>query len=88
LVDDHSELAYSEVLTDGKGPTCAGFLARAAAFFAAHGITRLERVMTDNAWAYKRSLRGIIGDRNTYTSIDLPGRKKGCTQKWRGFLTG
>jgi hypothetical protein len=39
-----------------------------AAYFGAHGITRLERVITD-AWAYKWSLRGIIGDRNTYTSI-------------------
>ena len=29
LVDDHSRLAYSEVLADEKGPTCAGFLARA-----------------------------------------------------------
>ena len=53
LVDDHSRLAYSEVLPDEKGATCAGFLARAAAYFAAHGITRIERVMTDNAWAYK-----------------------------------
>jgi transposase InsO family protein len=60
LVDDHSRLAYSEVLTDEKGPTCAGFLARAAAYFASRGITRIERVMTDNAWAYKWSLRAII----------------------------
>ena len=29
LVDDHSRLAYSEVLADEKGPTCAAFLARA-----------------------------------------------------------
>ena len=29
LVDDHSRLAYSEVLPDEKGATCAGFLARA-----------------------------------------------------------
>ena len=59
LVDDHSRLAYSEVLADEKGPTCAAFLARAAAYFAAHGITRIERLMTDNAWAYRYSLREI-----------------------------
>ena len=35
LVDDHSRLAYSEILPDEKGTTCAGFLARAAAYFAA-----------------------------------------------------
>ena len=57
LVDDHSRLAYSEILPDEKGATCAGFLHRAAAYFAAHGITRIERVMTDNAWAYRYSLR-------------------------------
>lgn len=60
LVDDHSRLAYSEVLPDEKGPTCAGFLRRAADYFAAHGIGRIERVMTDNAWAYKYSLREVI----------------------------
>ena len=60
MVDDHSRLAYSEVLPDEKGPTCAGFLARAAGYFAAHGINRIERVMTDNAWAYKWSLREVV----------------------------
>jgi len=59
LVDDHSRLAYSEILPDEKGPTCAGFLTRAAAYFAAHGITRIERIMTDNAWAYRWSLRQV-----------------------------
>jgi len=60
LVDDHSRLAYSEVLPDEKGITCAGFLDRAAHHFAAHGITRIERVMTDNAWAYKYSIGAVV----------------------------
>jgi transposase InsO family protein len=55
MVDDHSRLAYSEILPDEKGGTCAAFLLRAAAYFAAHGITRIERVMTDNHWSYTRS---------------------------------
>lgn len=54
-VDDHSRLAYSEIHPDERGATCAGFLARAAAFFADHGIGRIERVMTDNALGYCRS---------------------------------
>jgi transposase InsO family protein len=62
LVDDHSRLAYSEILPDEKGITCAGFLTRAAAYFADHGIDRIERVMTDNAWAYRWSLREVITD--------------------------
>lgn len=55
-VDDHSRLAYSEIHPDEKVATCAGFLTRAAAFFHAHGITPIERVLTDNAWAYRKGL--------------------------------
>src|SRR5262245_58460467 len=59
LVDDYSRLAYSEVLPDEKGPTCAAFLERALDYFAGQGITTIERLMTDNAWAYRFSLRGL-----------------------------
>ena len=54
-VDDHSRLAYSEVHPDEKAATCAAFLRRAAAFFAGCGIDRIERVLTDNAWPYRKS---------------------------------
>ncbi|SHH59338.1 Integrase core domain-containing protein [Streptomyces sp. 3214.6] len=54
-VDDHSRLAYSEIHGDEKADTCAGFLRRAAAFFAASGIDRIERVLTDNAWPHRKS---------------------------------
>jgi len=54
-VDDHSRLAYSEILPDEKGPTCAAFLLRAAEHFASHGITRIERVITDNHMSYRLS---------------------------------
>jgi transposase InsO family protein len=62
LVDDHSRLAYSEVLPDEKGPTCAGFLTRAVAYFAGHGIHHIQRLMTDNAWAYRWSLRSVCAE--------------------------
>src|SRR4029453_14248715 len=62
LVDDHSRLAYSEVLPDEKGPTCAGFLTRAVAHLAPHGITPTHRLMTDNAWAYRWSLRQVCAE--------------------------
>jgi transposase InsO family protein len=54
-IDDHTRLAYAEIHPDEKAQTCAGFLRRAASWFAAHGIPRIERVMTDNAWAYRNS---------------------------------
>ena len=55
LVDDHSRLAYSEILPDETGASCAAFLTRAAGYFAAHGITTIDQVMTDNAFAYRHS---------------------------------
>jgi transposase InsO family protein len=59
VVDDHSRLAYSEILPDEKGITCAGFLSRAATYFHDRGIDHIERVMTDNAYAYRYSLREV-----------------------------
>jgi len=53
-VDDHSRLAYAEILDDETGPTCAAFLLRAALFFLSHGIT-LREVITDNARNYTLS---------------------------------
>ena len=55
-VDDCSRLAYTEMLPAQTGAACAGFLERAAAWFAAHGVTP-RRVMTDNAFAYRTSAR-------------------------------
>jgi transposase InsO family protein len=51
-IDDHSRLAYAELLADEQGTTAAGFLARAVAWFAAHRIT-IERVLTDNGGCYQ-----------------------------------
>jgi len=53
-VDDHSRLAYAEILTNETGATCAAFLTRAATFFADHGIT-IRQVISDNALNYIRS---------------------------------
>ncbi|AFM20436.1 transposase (plasmid) [Mycolicibacterium chubuense NBB4] len=52
-IDDHSRLAYSEVLPNEKDLTCAGFLHRALTWFAGHGV-RVRRLLTDNAWVYRR----------------------------------
>ncbi len=75
LVDDHSRLAYSEILTDEKGATCAAFLTRAAAYFATHGIPHIERVMTDNAWAYQHSIKAAcaqLGARQKFIKPHCP----------------
>ncbi len=50
-IDDHSRLAYTEVLAGQDRTTCAAFLRRAVAWYADHGI-QIERVLSDNAKAY------------------------------------
>jgi transposase InsO family protein len=57
-VDDYSRLAYAEVLADEKAATAIGFLRRATAFFARHGI-QVERILTDNGSAYRATLHAL-----------------------------
>src|SRR5699024_4566806 len=54
-IDGYSRLAYTEALEDETAQTTIGFFARARAYFAAHGITRLIRVVTDNGANYRAS---------------------------------
>jgi transposase InsO family protein len=61
-VDAHSRVAYSEILNDERGGTCANFWRRANSWFADHGIT-VERVLTDNARNYvdSHAFRDALG---------------------------
>jgi transposase InsO family protein len=63
MVDDHSRLAYAEVLEALNAKAAIGFLRRAVAWFAQHGVN-VEAVMTDNGSAYvshahRRALREL-----------------------------
>ena len=67
IVDGFSRLAYTEPLDDEGGATAAGFLARAKAWFAAHGITHLHRVVTDNGACYRSTdFARILGNRTRH----------------------
>ena len=54
-IDDACRLAYSEVLPDERKETATGFLERALAWFARHGVA-VERVMTDNGNCYRSKI--------------------------------
>jgi transposase InsO family protein len=54
-IDDHSRLAYTEILPDERKHTAAAFWQRAQAFFTDAGIT-VRRVLTDNGSAYRSRL--------------------------------
>ena len=64
IVDDHSRLAYAELLDDERAATVTAFVTRAFAFFAEHGVEP-KRLMTDNAWSYtlNRSLQELLRER-------------------------
>lgn len=54
-IDDHSRLAYVEELPDEHPGTTVGFLERAVAFYASHGI-QIRRVLSDNGGCYRSRL--------------------------------
>jgi len=62
-IDAHTRVAYSEILDDERGETCAGFWTRANTWFASLGIT-VERVLTDNAKNYtlSKAFHAALGD--------------------------
>lgn len=47
-IDGYSRLAYTEALPDERAVTAVAFLDRARTWFAAHGTTNIERIVTDN----------------------------------------
>jgi transposase InsO family protein len=63
IIDDHSRLAYAELLADTRAATVTAFTERALGWFRARGISA-RRVMTDGAWTYthNRSLRQLLTD--------------------------
>lgn len=73
-IDDHSRVVYSEILTDEKKESAAGFWVRANAFYAGLGIT-VARVMTDNGSCYRSKLfNDILGEeiKHKYTKPYRP----------------
>jgi transposase InsO family protein len=57
-VDDATRLAYVEVLCNERATTAIGFLRRAVAFYAAHGIA-VQGLMTDNGNAYRSTAHAL-----------------------------
>lgn len=78
-LDDHCRLAYTEDLPDERAATCAAFLRRATAWFASQGVT-VERVLTDNAWAYTKNTW-----RDTCHDLGISPR---WTRPWRPQTNG
>jgi transposase InsO family protein len=54
-IDDHSRLAYAEILPTESPADCARFLRRAVTWYAGHSVT-VQRVISDNGNGYRSYL--------------------------------
>lgn len=81
VIDDHSRYAYVEQHRDQGGQTAATVLGRAIEHFAGLGMKPPEAVMSDNAFAYRRStaFRGVL-ERHRARHILTPP----YTPRWNG----
>jgi transposase InsO family protein len=80
IVDDHTRLAYCELLADTRAATVTAFTERALAWFQSRGIS-VRRVMTDGAWSYRnnRSLRELFNAQQIRHITTPP-----YTPRWNG----
>jgi transposase InsO family protein len=90
-IDDATRLAYVEVLADEKAITAVGFLRRAIAFYASHGIT-VQAVMSDNGACYRSTIHAFacraLGIRHLRTRPYRP-RTNGKAERFiRTLLAG
>jgi transposase InsO family protein len=90
-IDDCTRLAYAEVLGDEKASTAVGFLRRALAFYARHGVA-VERVMTDNGSAYRATIHALacraLGIRHLRTRAYRPQTNGKAERFIRTMLAG
>ena len=81
VIDDHSRYAYVEQHRDQGGNTAAAVLERAIEHFSSLGMKAPEAVMSDNAFAYRKSnaFRAVL-ERHRARHILTPP----YTPRWNG----
>jgi transposase InsO family protein len=86
-VDGFSRLAYTEALPDEKAVTAIAFLHRARAWFTAHGIAHIERIVTDNGACYRADAfaRALLGAHHQRTTPYTP-RHNGKVERYNRII--
>lgn len=86
-VDGHARLACTKPLRDEKAATAIGFLHRARTWFAAHGITHIEQVITDNGACYRADAftRSLLDAKHKRTKPYTP-RHNGKVERYNRIL--
>ena len=87
-IDGYSRLAYTEALSDEKAVTAIAFIHRARAWFAAHGITRIERIVTDNGACYRAEAfaHALLGSRHQRITPYTP-RHNGKVERYNRIIS-
>ena len=88
-IDDHSRLAYAELLAGERPADCVAFLHRAIAWYAEHGIT-IERVLSDNGNGYRSHAWAAacaeLGIGRRYTRPTRPDKRQSRSARSRRML--
>jgi transposase InsO family protein len=86
VVDDRSRRAVVVQVPDESGESAARALAYALAVFAAEGVG-VERVMTDNGWAYRSAAyRAVLGGRRHTRTRPYRPQTNGKAERFIGTL--
>jgi len=86
VIDDRSRRSVVVPVPDESGESAAAALEVALATFAADGIA-VERVMTDNAWAYRgNAFRSALGDRRQTRTRPYRPQTNGKAERFIGTL--
>jgi transposase InsO family protein len=86
-VDGFSRLAYTEALGDEKAVTAIGFMHRARVWFAVHGISHIQRIVTDNGSCYRAKdfAHVLHGARHQFITPYTP-RHNGKVERYNRIL--
>jgi transposase InsO family protein len=86
IVDDRSRRSVVVHVPDESGTSAALALSQALALFAADGIT-VERVLTDNGWAYRSNdYRAVLGERRHSRTRPYRPQTNGKAERFIGTL--
>lgn len=86
-IDGYSRLACTEALGDEKAATAVEFLDRARAWFAAHGISRIERIVTDNGSCYRaHAFTDAMGESRHQRITPYTPRHNGKIERYNRIL--